>query len=717
VQEYLISKEGGKMLGTLVALAVARMRSLETFIWDMPTGILRDVWLALSSLGDRNDGQDCRLEKLWVRWHDNSANTDHLQGPVHGMPQVPTIPGQPALTQVSSADLDRVEHPSFSVLPPLRSLKVLDIDELAYLDEMAVLIGKSIDKLRELRIGIARHAMTKDWVTVWEGDVVHQVDRDYPTAGAVTIGEKRLGGVLGTLTGFVCDMRKPRVALPDRTKLRRRSSPVAAASAEPVPAAPPLEEPLSAESEPSHVPESSLASHESALSFASPAEEPSSLFGFALPENPVSQEATSADSSAVQDPPVASAHSQDLSNTGEPTPFSPTDDSIPLEIPAEDLEPRLAHKLKLETLELERVPISVPVLQKGIDWTHLTSLTLLHCPNHEQLWKTLRRTFQPRPKSPVYPHPRRSATTSPRKGSKSAASNPADLEYGLNLKKIHTNTVSPALISFLKETLAPNSLEVLFLQEARAFPSTVPIEAIYRGPLRRHRASLRKVLIDSSEKGPDGLPVQNSQRWRRWMLTREILAFVTSGKMGALRELGAAIDYRDWHFFLQCLPRVPHLRSLYLPYLADHVSGPGVDARELALQVVDIVVLRGECELCYMGIGGKCFEILENRKGEGNEHLSSLGVLPPGPADGGGSEDGEEEDEDEEVEEEDEGEEGDQEDEDETTESDDDAEDDDDNMSVLSEDIESRQGGRLRLREILFYDDKVAIFKARHGRL
>lgn len=80
VQEYLISKEGGKMLGTLVALAVARMRSLETFIWDMPTGILRDVWLALSSLGDRGDGQACRLEKLWVRWHDNSSNTDHLQG-------------------------------------------------------------------------------------------------------------------------------------------------------------------------------------------------------------------------------------------------------------------------------------------------------------------------------------------------------------------------------------------------------------------------------------------------------------------------------------------------------------------------------------------------------------------------------------------------------------------------------------------------------------
>jgi hypothetical protein len=60
------------MLGTLVALAVGRMRNLETFIWDMPTGVLRDVWLALGSLADREDGHECRLERVWVRWHDNS---------------------------------------------------------------------------------------------------------------------------------------------------------------------------------------------------------------------------------------------------------------------------------------------------------------------------------------------------------------------------------------------------------------------------------------------------------------------------------------------------------------------------------------------------------------------------------------------------------------------------------------------------------------------
>ena len=72
---------------------------------------------------------------------------------------------------------------------------------------------------------------------------------------------------------------------------------------------------------------------------------------------------------------------------------------------------------------------------------------------------------------------------------------------------------------------------------------------------------------------------------------------------------------------------IPHLRSLYLPFLADHVHGVNADARELALQLVDIVALRPEVELCYMGIATKCFEILEHRKrfdGRGHPALGSL---------------------------------------------------------------------------------------------
>ena len=198
-------------------------------------------------------------------------------------------------------------------------------------------------------------------------------------------------------------------------------------------------------------------------------------------------------------------------------------------------DPVLDGKLRLEVLELERVQLSVSVLLKAFDWSILTTLTLLHCYNHEQLWKSLRRTYTPRQ---AYP------SGSPSSNKAYKASYTLRSEYGLSLKKIHTNMVSPSLIAFLKDTLAPNTLEVLFLQEARSYSSTVTVDAIYRGPLRRHRASLKKVMIDSSEHGPEGHAT--STRWRRWMLNRDIITFMTSGRMTSLRELAVSIDYKDW---------------------------------------------------------------------------------------------------------------------------------------------------------------------------
>jgi hypothetical protein len=564
VQEYLITKEGGKMLGTLVALAVARMRSLETFIWDMPTGILRDVWLALSSLGDRDDGRPCRLEKVWVRWHDN--NSAETTNPIPPPPPPMTVTAiQPTPLQhingiaPSSIPphfhyslLDRVENPSFSVLPPLKSLSVLDIDELAYLDEMAVLIGKSLDKLRELRVGIARHATQRDWVTIWEGETLAQVDQEYPTHSSLTLGEKRLGGVLGTLTGFVCDMRKPKVSLPDRTK-RRSMLNGASPSKSPGSRAPVSPARTSSELEPP-IEQSSALSGITSLRDVLP-----DVSASASPTEPgLMTPATSSwgsDPAFENDPLVAqSSHASSPlrspflqpHQTPLPPPLEDEDAALNETVEPEPEKQWLDNTLHLESLELERVPLSIPVLQKAIDWTRLTSLTLLHCQNHEQLWKTLRRTFAPVPKSPTYPHPRRTPNTTPRKGGRiSITGSDIELSYPLSLKKVHTNNVSPSLISFLKETLAPNSLEVLFLQETRSYSSSVSVDQIFKGPLRRHRSSLKKILIDSSQKGPDGVPT-NSSQWRRWMVTREILAFVTSGKMPNLRELGCAIDYRDW---------------------------------------------------------------------------------------------------------------------------------------------------------------------------
>ena len=138
------------------------------------------------------------------------------------------------------------------------------------------------------------------------------------------------------------------------------------------------------------------------------------------------------------------------------------------------------------------------------------------------------------------------------------------------------------------------------------------------------------------------------------------------------------------------------------------------------MQVVDVIVLRPEVELCYMGVSHKCFEILENRPhdeahGSADTHSSAANF-------GSGVTDEEDDDEDED---------GSDEDDDEDEEDDNGTQipvDPDETESEMSDhddsDTDSYDGSedgkskvRLRLREILFYDDKVAIFKARHGKL
>jgi hypothetical protein len=533
------------MLGTLVALAVARMINLETFVWDMPTGVLRDVWLALSSLGDRTDGDECRLDRLWIRWHDNTIdapapppappmilnNMPAPPGTTHpsgvGAVQAPVVVPSHYTANIPAA-IDRVEHPTFSVIPPLKSLSVLDIDELPYLDEMSILIARSQRKLRELRVGIAPHAQQRDWVTAWEGDGIQQVDYNSTSTAGSSISEKRLGGVLGILVGRVHNMRQTEeasarllmamggtgsVAQLDGATLGK----VEASGALPI--------------VPQHVHhdrDSEVPETHQEPNLDTTAQEGVSLLGETQPTIPEH---------------VA----QDGSENAAAIPFHFTHKLLPYRTDAsigcdeskatESAEPILNGVLRLEVLELERVPLSVPVLLKAFDWTLLTTLTLLHCNNHEQLWKSLRRTYTPRSPYPA---------GSPSSSSKAyKASYTLRTEYGLSLKKVHTNAVSPALISFLKETLAPNTLEVLFLQEGRSYSSTVTVDAIYRGPLRRHRGSLKKLMIDSSEKGPDG-HATTSSRWRRWMLNREIITFISSGRMNGLRELAVSIDYKDW---------------------------------------------------------------------------------------------------------------------------------------------------------------------------
>ena len=750
VQEYQINKEGGKMLGTLVALAVGRMRNLETFIWDMPTGILRDIWLALASLGHRSDGQDCRLERIWVRWHDNSDVPS---------PTLTTVPmvANPILVPPTSASAaqppvfvippyPRVEFPTFSILPPLQSLSVLDIDELPYAEEMSVLLERSVNKLRELRLGIAQHAHLDAWVRPLE-DQMHAA----PVSGTNVHPSSKLGGVLGLLVSRFCDVFPSLSAEKDSpdpfddqknmdTATVPMSSALSTLSMAPM---------VQAELEDSTL--NTTGSTSSAILHKDIVEAPAAgadedyvpnvlaiTASFAaqhLEETeatpPISNLLPSDDPAqnhAISDlTPVGARHTLDdpsatpraISANGKHGPVPGSKDNSTglgktVSLP-EYQEERTIMKLKLEVLELERVPISVPVLSRAIDWSRLACLTILGCRNHEQLWKALRKQFSPSKRSSTGPgfsvsgrqstlgRPLLESTSRSRpRVSTGVPDSTPTATYGhfpLVLRRLHADAVSPALIAFIKDTLSPDSLESLFLQEGLEYKTTVTIDAIYRGALRRHRRSLKKLLIESEDKSEDGPP----HAWRRWIFNREILSFLTSGQMPSLRELGMAIDYKDWHFFLQRLPHATQLRSLFIPYVADHVHGRS-DSRELGMQVLDIVALRPELELCYLGIQSKCFEILEypNGRRPSMDYSSATGAGDSGASD---DEDGGHQHA--------------------ASAQPDNLGDDTDSEAASSrgadtdtEDDHMVQGTKqFKLREILFYDDKVSIFKARHGRL
>lgn len=167
------------------------------------------------------------------------------------------------------------------------------------------------------------------------------------------------------------------------------------------------------------------------------------------------------------------------------------------------------------------------------------------------------------------------------------------------------------------------------------------------------------------------------------------------------------------------------------------------------MQIADIITLRPEIQLCYVGISTKCFEILEARSdnagsigvhGSGGHDLGqsgaslhvngATGAVPDATDDGNAGED-ETSDDDEDDDDEDEDEDGEDSDDEgggdgdeegastgptdpDETQSENSGGDDSDDDSFVEDSVSKV---RLRLREILFYDDKVAIFKARHAKL
>ncbi|KAJ3569081.1 hypothetical protein NPX13_g6202 [Xylaria arbuscula] len=646
--EYLITKESGKMLGTLVAIAVSKMVNLETFVWDMPTGVLSDVFMALSSLEDHQGYS--KLEKLWIRWHDSSAtspSSSSASSPTTTLPPINPPPPPPppqvipaflpgghntsngnyvaaptddTVSQLRNYAQSCVEYPTFSILPPLKSLTVLDIDDLSYLDEMSVLIERSASRLRELQIGISKKASTlHEFTQPWDGANLQQVDHEAKWPGESRIPTTRLGGVLGVLVGRIYD-------------IRRKSYPK------------------------SHL-------------------KPGLGESADLPIGTKNLETVKEKLDAPQSPNATS---------NDPDPYLG--------------RRRLDGKLKLEKLALERVTLSIIVCSRAIEWVNLTNLTILNCRHHEALWKALRKQFQPKP--PAHGSPQGTPT-----------------RYRLTLKHLTTDLVSPELLSFMRETIAPNTMETIFLQDrGRTSKPSVTLEQIFKCVVKRQRNSLRKLLIDSSSEKRTTNPIMPPSvpgRWKHWAVKDECLSYITSGRMANLRELGMVIDFKDWHMFLQQLPQLANLRSLYIPQMLDRRSTPPA-AKELALQIVDIISLRREIRLAYVGLWDKCFEITEhssclnNSFQDNDDHAISVTDTDHI----GGNSDGDDDTED------DDNDDG----------NDSFMDGDSDFMEEVSEDADSESesfaGGaanrpqpRLRLREILYYDDKVELFRARHGKL
>ncbi|CEL05470.1 hypothetical protein ASPCAL06588 [Aspergillus calidoustus] len=539
VQEYSVTKETGKMLGTLVALAVARMVNLETFIWDMPTGVVREVWIALASLADR-PGHDCRLENVWIRWHDNSENKPRSP------PAAPTasslaLPETQTMvpSYISSALFGKyrhVEYPSLSILPPLKSLSVLDIDETSYLEEMAVLIERSRHCLRELRIGLSAKAYKQGW---WKPrDISHTANH---TIFPAVPGWPKPGGVLGVALGWH-----------DYHAHGSRLRP---------------EGPIQVE----HGKEPETVLQAGASTPADTVETPSSSLNDSAPfqnflDAQLSTEQNTNTSSHSQNTCLVGALDSETSreNSKGFTQASPSK-------PGSDRQ-----LLRLESLELERVSISPSVLLDSLDWTRIKNLTILRCDGHEKLWRGLRRRFAP---------------TSPRtgfiNGRKGGPGPDKDLDYPLKVKHLHTDAVSPYMLLFIKDTLRPNTLETVFLHGPPIHDSAVEIEGIYRNIIRTHRSSLRKLLVDGTGRAPGGAEISTA-RCRKWTFNREMITFMTSGRMSKLNELSMALDFNNWvgsltHDLLSLLTHnlalLPAKASLYFstpstPYSSHHQSEP-----------------------------------------------------------------------------------------------------------------------------------------------
>ena len=150
---------------------------------------------------------------------------------------------------------------------------------------------------------------------------------------------------------------------------------------------------------------------------------------------------------------------------------------------------------------------------------------------------------------------------------------------------------------------------------------------------------------------------------------------------------------------------MPQLRALYLPHIHHTVHR---DLKELALQVLDIVSIRPDLKIAYIGLQTKCYQILEARSDDNPLDFDDNPTADQSPPHSDDEEEGwvspqQNHDTD------------DSEDDDGGTAGDNLNSSDPDDYDSEADEEQSASRIRYRLQQILFYDEKVSIFKARHG--
>ena len=338
--------------------------------------------MAIGSLGEGKHDRIRSLQSVWVRFHDNSdivAASDHLRRKPIVLPE--SAASDPSQTQWSSAlrmppstnrllkSYGNVEWPNFSILAALKSLVVLDIDELAYLEEMSVLILRSIESLRDLSVGFSAGVPRKGFAS--------SRDMEFPDDHSqLSTYEGALGLLLSKINVFCPIVGQCASGSNDTTD-------------KPISYKHPLHTSTQTDGHGNTVVTKPISS---APSITNPTGISSSLVTassgnqhWELPyidgtqELAVSQ-STNSEIHAPTDTPVPDESAK--GNQAKTMLGCSTDVTLRTSVTPEVQEQK---RLKLEALQLERVNLAVPVMLKTIDWSVLTSLTLLHCDSHERL--------------------------------------------------------------------------------------------------------------------------------------------------------------------------------------------------------------------------------------------------------------------------------------------------------------------------------------------